>query len=135
MNIYIYGGNSFRTEIHKVLDHGNIRFKIEDGDIVDIIPLEKIKEKIKEEPTEVFLIDQNKIIVDDFISKYLKFLVPKDGIEKKFLDDYGLGDVSMRDFADLSMYIDKRIDAMNQYKPKIKAEELTTIEEMFDCYE
>jgi len=135
VNIYIYGGNSFRTEIHKVLDHGNIRFKIEDGDIVDIIPLEKIKEKIKEEPTEVFLIDQNKIITDDFISKYLKFLVPKDGIEKKFLDDYGLGDVSMRDFADLSIYIDKRIDAMNQYKPKIKAEELTTIEEMFDCYE
>ncbi|MEA2050386.1 MAG: hypothetical protein U9O56_06635 [Campylobacterota bacterium] len=134
MNIYIYGGNSFRTEIHKVLDHGNVRFKIEDGNIIDIILLDKLKETIKENPSELFLIDQTKIIEDDFISKYLKFLVPKDGISKHFLDQYGLGDISLRELKDLIIYIDKRIEAMAELKPKLKAEEITTIEEMFDCY-
>ena len=135
MNIYIYGGNSFRSEVHKILDHGNIRFKIDDGDVIDIIPLHKLKNKIKEEPSEIFLIDQDKIITDDFISKYLKFLVPKDGIEKSFLDEYGIGDVSLREFKDLIVYIEKRIEAMENLKPKLKADEITTIDEMFDCYE
>ena len=135
MNIYIYGGNSFRNEVHKVLDHGNIRLKIDGGDVIDIIPLHNLKDKIKEEPSEIFLIDQDKVIYDDFFTKYLKFLVPKDGISKKFLDEYGIGDVSVREFKDLIVYIDKRIEAMKNLKPKLKAEEITTIEEMFDCYE
>ena len=135
MNIYIYGGNSFRTEVHKILDHGNIRFKIDEGEVVDIIPLEKLKDKIQEEPSEIFLIDQDKIITDDFVSKYFKFLVPKDGISKKFLDQHGLGDISSREFKDLIIYLEKRIEAMENLKPKLKAEEMTTIDEMFDCYE
>ena len=135
MNIYIYGGISFRNEVHKVLDHGNIRFKIDDGEVIDIIPVEDFKNKIKDEPSEIFIIDQDKIIVDDFIAKYLKFLLPKDGIRKVFLDEYGIGDVSIREFKDLIVYLEKRIEAMENLKPKLKAEELTTIEEMFDCYE
>ena len=34
MNIYIYGNDVFKKTIHTILDHGNIRFKIEDGEIV-----------------------------------------------------------------------------------------------------
>ncbi|MEA3383908.1 MAG: hypothetical protein U9Q20_04425 [Campylobacterota bacterium] len=135
MNIYIYGGNSFRNKVHASLDHGNIKFKIEDGEIIDIFPLENFKNKIKDEPTEIFIIDQNKIITDDFISKYLKFLIPKDGIKKAFLDEYGLGDINMSEISDISLYIEKRIQAKETLNPKVKAEELTTIEEMLDCYE
>ncbi len=135
MNIYIYGGNNFRNEIHKVLDHGNIRLKIDGGEVIDIIPLQKLKDKIEEDPTQIFLIDQDKIIEDDFITKNLKFLIPKDGIPKKFLDDHGIGDISVREFKDLIVYIEKRLEAMENFKPKIKAEEITSIEEMFDCYE
>ena len=60
MNIYIYGDISFRNEIHKILDHGNIRFKIEEGDVVDIEALYTLEELIEEDPTQIFLIDQKK---------------------------------------------------------------------------
>jgi len=132
VNIYIYGSTAFTNEIHKILDHGNIRFKIDDGDIIEVTTLQYLKELIKEDPYQFFLIDENKIIEDDFISKYLKFLVPKDGIEKSFLDNYGIGDISQRNYSDLLIYIEKRIETSIK---KPKATEINSVEDIFDAFE
>ena len=130
MNIYVYGGVSFRNEIHKILDHGNIRFKIDEGEVVDVSRLQVLEELIKEDPTQIFLIDQNKIFEKNLFSSYLKFLVPKDAISKKFLDDHGIGDISLRTYRDLLIYIEKRLEAIENTKPK--AHEITTIDEMLE---
>lgn len=135
MNIYIYGNKKFRQSIYRTLDHGNIKFKIGDGIIEQIESTEKIKELIIEDPTQVFLIDQNKIIYDDFISKKLKFLQPKEGISEKFLNEYGMGDVADKPVDDIVFYIEKRIEAMDKLKPKVKAEDIKSIDEMFEQYD
>jgi len=132
VNIYIYGSTAFTNEIHKILDHGNIRFKIEDGDVIEVATLQRLKELIIEDPYQFFLIDENKIIEDDFISEYLKFLIPKDGIAKSFLDNYGIGDISQRNYSDLLIYIEKRIETSVK---KPKATEINTVEDIFDAFE
>ena len=132
MNIYIYGSTAFSNEIHKVLDHGNIRFKIEDGDVVDVTTLQYLKELIKEDPYQIFLIDENTIIEDDFISKYLKFLIPKNGIAKSFLDHHGIGDISQRTYSDLLLYIEKRLETAIK---KPKATEISSVEDIFEAFE
>ena len=130
MNIYIYGELSFRMNIHKILDRGNIRFKIDDGEIIDVEYLHNLKELIEDYPCEIFIIDQNKVIGNDLFSKIFKFLIPKDGIQKKFLDHHGIGDISVRDYDDLLIYIEKRLEAIENAKPK--AHEITSIDEMLE---
>ena len=130
MNIYIYGNVSFRNEIHKILDHGNIRFKINEGDVIDVSTLYSLEELIEEDPTQIFLIDQKKIIEEDFFTKLFNFLMPKDGIRKKFLDDNGIGDISLRTYKDLIIYIEKRLESIENRKPK--AHEITDIDEMLE---
>ncbi len=133
MNIYIYGGNSFVNKIHSILDHGNIRLKIEDGKIEEISNLHILKDLIEEDPYQIFLIEQSKIIEDNFISKYLKFLVPKDGITTKFLDEKGIGDISLREYDNLNFYLVKRLESAQTTRPK--AHEITTIDDMYDVFE
>lgn len=132
MNIFIYGSAAYKKQIHEVLNHGNMKFKIGDGEIIDVNYLDDIKSLIKEDATHIFLIDQSKVIYDDFMGKYLKFLVPKDGIHKKFLDKYGMGDISLRDPSDLMIYIDKRLEAMEKTRPK--AQDITSIDEMMEVF-
>jgi len=132
VNIFIYGSVSFNNEMHKVLDHGNIRFKIDDGEIREVVSLNSLKNLIKDDPHEIFLIDENKIIEDDFVSKYLKFLLPKDGIKQSFLDKYGIGDISLRSASDLVNYIDKRLESTAK---KPIASDIRTIEDMFDVFD
>jgi len=132
VNIYIYGSTTFNNEIHKILDHGNIRFKIEDGDVIDVTTLKYLKDLIIEDPYQIFLIDENKIIEDDFISKYLKFLVPKDGIEKSFIDHHGIGDISQRTYSDLLMYIEKRLETAVK---RPKASDINSMEDIFEAFE
>ena len=130
MNIYIYGELSFKMNIHKILDHGNIRFKIDGGEIIDVEYLYKLEELIENHPSEIFIIDQNKVIEDNLFSKIFKFLIPKDGIQKKFLDYHGIGDISIREYDDLLIYIEKRLEAIENAKPK--AHEITSIDEMLE---
>ena len=130
MNIYIYGELSFKMEIHKILDHGNIRFKIGDGEVIDVEYLYDLEELIEEDPTQIFIIDQNKIIEDSVMTKLFKFLVPKDGITQKYLDHYGMGDVSIRTYKDLIIHIEKRLEFIENSKPK--AHEITSIEDMLE---
>ncbi len=130
MNIYIYGELSFKMEIHKILDHGNIRFKIGDGEVIDVEYLYDLEELIEEDPTQIFIIDQNKIIEDSVMTKLFKFLIPKDGITQKYLDHYGMGDVSIRTYKDLMIHIEKRLEFIENSKPK--AHEITSIEDMLE---
>ena len=130
LNIYIYGDESFKKRIHTILDHGNVKFKI-DGEVKNINNLKQLKSLIKQTPQDIILIDQSKIIVDQFITKKIfKFLIPKDGIEKTYLDKYGIGDISLRNYDDLIIYIEKRLEAIENAKPK--AHEITTIDEMLE---
>ena len=119
MNIHIYGGDTFKKKIHTILDHGNIKFKIEDGEVIDLNSLSELEDSIKEYPHEIFLIDQNKIIEDDFITKYFKFLIPKDGIKKEFLDKYGVGDISLRSSDELLFCLVKRIESVVNTEDRI----------------
>lgn len=130
MNIYIYGGLTFKMEVHKILDHGNIRFKIGDGEIIDVEYLYNLEELIEKDPTQVFIIDQNKVITNDLLSKIFKFLIPKDGITKKYLDHHGIGDISIRTYQDLIILIEKRLEAIENSKPK--AHEITSIDDMLE---
>jgi hypothetical protein len=117
-------------EIHKILDHGNIRFKIGDGEVIDVEYLYDLEELIEENPTQIFIIDQNKIIEDNFTTKFFKFLVPKDGITQKYLDHHGMGDVSIRTYKDLIIHIEKRLESIEKSKPK--AHEITSIDDMLE---
>lgn len=134
MNIYIYGNINFVDKMEQLIDSSNIKLKIEDGIISRIESLDHLKNSIKEEPTDIFIIDENKIIKNDIISKYLKFMVPKDGIKQSFLDNYGVGDISIREFNNLTSYISKRLDATSQNK-KIDPNEITSIDEIFEVFE
>jgi len=129
LNTYIYGNELFTGKIHTILDQINIKFKI-DGEVKNIDNIDKLKELIKNDPTDIFLIDQDKIIVENFSTKLLKFLVPKDGIKKTFLDKYGIGDISIRDYDDLGIYINKRLEAIENAKPK--AHEITSIDDILE---
>ena len=129
MNIYIYGNDLFRGKIHTILDRANIKFKV-DGEVKNIDTLDQLKELIKSDPTDIFLIDQDKIIVETFITRLFKFLLPKDGIKKIFLDKYGIGDISLRDYDDLAIYINKRLEAIENAKPK--PHEITSIDDILE---
>jgi len=130
LNIYIYGDISFRNEIHKILDHGNIRFKINEGEVVDVSSLYSLEELIEDDPTQIFLIDQKKIIEDNLLTNVFKFVIPKDAISKTFLDQHGIGDISLRTYKDLLIYIEKRLESIEDVKPK--ANEITSIDEMLE---
>ncbi|MBD3840578.1 MAG: hypothetical protein IE909_01620 [Campylobacterales bacterium] len=132
MDIYIYGSEPYKKKVHDALNLGNIRFKIDDGEIIDVSYLDDLKDLIQNKGDQIFLIDQSKVIEDDFVKKYLKFLIPKDGIEKKFLDKHGLGDISLREYSDLCLYIERRMEYLRTAKPK--AEDIKSLEEMFDNY-
>jgi len=129
LNIYIYGNDLFRGKIHTILDRANIKFKV-DGEVKNIDTLDQLKELIKSDPTDIFLIDQDKIIVETFITRLFKFLLPKDGIKKIFLDKYGIGDISLRDYDDLAIYINKRLEAIENAKPK--PHEITSIDDILE---
>jgi hypothetical protein len=133
VNIYIYGSDVFKSKMHSLLDHSNVKLKIGDGEIINLYKLAELKKIIKENPHQIFLIDQEKIIEQDFVTKYLKFLLPKDGIEKKFIDQYGAGDIGLRAFDDLIIYIEKRIESAIQIRPN--AEDITSIDDMFEVFE
>ena len=107
MNIYIYGSKSFKKNINKLLSKANIIFKLEDsGTITEISNVEELKGFIVQSPRDIFLIDENKIIKKGGVD----FLKPKDGIERTFLNQYGVGDLSADTFDDLVDHINARIE-------------------------
>ena len=107
MNIYIYGSKSFKKDINKLLSKANIIFKLDDaGTIKEIDSVEELKNTIVASPRDIFLIDEDKIIKKGGV----EFLKPKDGIERSFLNKYGVGDLSVDTFDDLIEHINARLE-------------------------
>jgi len=106
LNIYIYGNNGFKKDIHETLEHANIKFKLDDdSEIKDIDELEELKAAIESNPNDIYLIDDEKIIKKNKLSQKIKFLAPKDGIEEEFLLDNGIADLSVDSLKEIPKYI------------------------------
>lgn len=117
MTIYIYGSKSFKNSIHEVLDHANVKFKLEEDDaIVDVDSIIKLQEVIEDNPNNIFLIDDQKIIRKNSLNEKIKFLKPKDGISEEFLKEHGIGDMSVNSIEDIATHVKKRLDEVHDSK-------------------
>ena len=75
MNIFIYGNASFRSDIHKVFEHSNIKFRLNNSDsIQEIDTLIELRTAIENHPKEIFLIDDAKIFRKNALNQKIKFL-------------------------------------------------------------
>lgn len=113
MIIHIYGSSSFRKEIHAVLEHANIKFRLDDhGEIKELYTLDELKNAIEEDPNNIYLIDDSKIIKKNSLNQKISFLKPKDGIEQEYLLDNGIGDISVDSIDELAKHIIKRLESV-----------------------
>ena len=123
MKIYIYGNQSFKKEIHQTLEHSNIKLKIDTNIIIEeISSLTKLKQAIEENPKDIYLIDDAKIIKKNSLNKKIKFLAPKDGIEEEYLLDSGVADLAIDSLKELPKYIIKKYEELKLLEPEIKEE-------------
>ncbi|AXX94042.1 hypothetical protein [Arcobacter ellisii] len=130
MNIYIYGNQSFKKEIIETLEHSNIKFKLDGNSYIkEIDSLKELKETIKNNPKDIYLIDDEKIIKKNSLNKKIKFLTPKDAIDEEFLLDSGIADLSINSLKEIPKYIlkkyeeDRELEAEKEEKIEIKEEE------------
>lgn len=123
MTIYIYGSKSFKNNIQEVLEHANMKFRLNDEDsIVELDTLHELKEAIEEDPQNIFLIDDEKIIKKNSLNEKIKFLKPKDGIEEEFLKEHGIGDLSVDDIHDIATHIIKKLEKAHALKENLEEE-------------
>ncbi len=123
MTIYIYGSKSFKNNIQEVLEHANMKFRLSDEDsIVELSDLSELKEAIEEDPKNIFLIDDEKIIKKNSFNEKIKFLKPKDGIEEEFLKEHGIGDLSVDDIHDIATHIIKKLEKSKALKEALNEE-------------
>ena len=121
MNIYIYGNQSFKKEIHETLEHSNIKFKLDNNTVIaEIDDLKELKETILQNPKDIYLIDDEKINKKNSLNKKIKFLTPKDGIDEEFLLDCGIADLSIDSLKELPKYIIRKYDELKSLEPKIQ---------------
>lgn len=133
LNIYIYGNNSFKKEIHETLEHANIKFKLDsDTKIEDIISLDLLKSTIEASPNDIYLIDDEKIIKKNAISQKIKFLTPKDGIEEEFLLDNGIADISVDSLKEIPKYILKKYEQQKELEPNIQNSIIDIVDEAYE---
>ena len=132
MNIYIYGNNHYKKEILKVLSKGSIQDKLSEiaqlndnsGKTIIVKKLDELKKIISSHNDNIFLIDDKKIISNDIFSKIFKFLDPKDGINRKYLEQHDTTiELKSSDAMNIVKYILDRLEVYN-------AKEITRIEEM-----
>ena len=135
MIIYIYGSESFKKDINDVLNHSNIKFRLDEhGEIKDLETLEQLKEAIEDNPNNIYLIDDEKIIKKNSLNQKIKFLQPKDGIEQAYLLDHGIGDISVDSIDELSKHIKKKLEAVITEKESNAIQE-SIVEMVEDAYE
>ena len=133
MNIYIYGNNSFKKEIHETLEHANIKFKLDsDTKIEDIKTLDVLKSTIEASPNDIYLIDDEKIIKKNAISQKIKFLTPKDGIEEEFLLDNGIADISVDSLKEIPKYILEKHEQQKEIEPGIQNSIIDIVDEAYE---
>lgn len=124
MKIYIYGNQSFKKEIHETLEHSNIKFKLDNNTVIEeISTLEKLKRTIENNPNDIYLIDDEKIIKKNSLNKRIKFLTPKDGIEEEYLLDSGIADLTIDSLKELPKYIIRKYEELKLLEPEIEVEE------------
>ncbi|MDN5100929.1 hypothetical protein O8C83_08840 [Aliarcobacter butzleri] len=108
MNIYIYGNQRFKKEIYKILDSSQIK-KIDNNVIIkEIGNLNDLKETIKAQPKDIYLIDDEKIIKKDSLKS--KFFVPKDGVDEQFLVESGVNDLTINSLSEIPEYIIRKYE-------------------------
>ena len=113
MIVYIYGSESFKKDTHDLLEHSNIRFRLGDeGQVIDLNGIDELKNAIEDNPNNIYIIDDSKIIKENSLNKKIKFLQPKDGIEQEYLLDNGIGDISVDSMEELSNYIKNKLDSI-----------------------
>ena len=134
MNIYIYGNHSFKKEIHETLEHSNIKFKLDTNSIIkEIDDLSELKKTINNNPKDIYLIDDEKIIKKNSLNQKIKFLAPKDGIEEEFLLDSGIADLSVNSLAEIPKYIlRKHEEEKEQLDPNIQASIENIVDEAYE---
>jgi hypothetical protein len=121
LKIYIYGNQSFKKEIHNTLEHANIKFKLDNNTAIEEIDnITKLKETIENNPRDIYLIDDDKIIKKNSLNNKLKFLAPKNGIEEEYLIESGIADLSIDSLKELPKYIIKRYEELKLLEPKEK---------------
>jgi hypothetical protein len=130
LNIYIYGNQSFKKEIIETLEHSNIKFKLDGNSYIkEIDSLKELKETIKNNPKDIYLIDDEKIIKKNSLNKKIKFLTPKDAIDEEFLLDSGIADLSINSLKEIPKYIlkkyeeDRELEVEKEEKIEFKEEE------------
>lgn len=135
MVIYIYGSESFKKDIHALLNHSNIKFRLDEhGEIIDLKNLDELKEAIEDNPNNIYLIDDAKIIKKNSLNQKIKFLKPKDGIEQEYLLDNGIGDISVDSIEELSKHIIKKLESLIHEKESNEIQE-SIVEIVEDAYE
>ncbi|MCT7630858.1 hypothetical protein N5U06_08950 [Aliarcobacter butzleri] len=108
MNIYIYGNQRFKKEIYKILDSSQIK-KIDNNVIIkEISNLNDLKETIKAQPKDIYLIDDEKIIKKDSLKS--KFFAPKDGVDEQFLVESGVNDLTINSLNEIPEYIIRKYE-------------------------
>ena len=135
MIIYIYGSDDFKKDIHELLEHSNIKFRLDDnGDVIDLNTLEDLKNAIEDNPNNIYLIDDSKIIKKNSINNKIKFLKPKDGIEQEYLLDHGIGDLSVDSLEELSTHIKNKLDTSidNKESERIQESIVEIVEDAYD---
>ncbi len=132
MNIYIYGNNSFKKEIHETLEHANIKFKLGDSQIHELVELQDLKDAIQNNPKDIYLIDDEKIIKKNLLTKKMKFLLPKGGIEQEFLFDNGIADISVDSLAEIPVYILEQYEKQKEPDQDIEESIMEIVEEAYE---
>lgn len=108
MNIYIYGNQRFKKEIYKILDSSQIK-KIDNNVIIkEISNLNDLKETIKAQSKDIYLIDDEKIIKKDSLKS--KFFAPKDGVDEQFLVESGVNDLTINSLNEIPEYIIRKYE-------------------------
>ncbi|WP_066167184.1 ring-infected erythrocyte surface antigen domain-containing protein [Aliarcobacter cryaerophilus] len=127
MNIFIYGNQNFKNEVHKILLNSKIETILEDVKIEDISNIDILKDNIAKNPDDIYLIDENKIIK----KSRFKFLKQKDGIEEDFLLQYGVNDLSIDSLEEIPNYIIRKYERI-AFKEKDKSEEIKNEDLLLD---
>jgi len=133
LNIYIYGNNSFKKEIHETLEHANIKFKLDSNSVIeDIEDLELLKSTIEANPNDIYLIDDEKIIKKNALNQKIKFLAPKDGIKEEFLFDNGIADLSVDSLKEIPKYILRKYEQQKEIEPNIQSSIIDIVDEAYE---
>ncbi|MFY9079040.1 hypothetical protein OZY32_03155 [Aliarcobacter cryaerophilus] len=127
MNIFIYGNQNFKNEVHKILLNSKIETILEDVKIEDISNIDILKDNIAKNPNDIYLIDEDKIIK----KSRFKFLKQKDGIEEDFLLQYGVNDLSIDSLEEIPNYIIRKYERI-AFKEKDKSEEIKNEDLLLD---